>query len=131
MTKAVTRLFEQFQPEHYDLRLAPDRGSMTFSGRVTVTGKKSGRPSERITFHQKGLKITSATITRHDKKGGDQAVAVSRINNQDSYNEVRIHAETSLYPGNYTVTLEFEGTITTPMHGIYPCVFKHEGKKKN
>ncbi|MBC7707989.1 M1 family metallopeptidase [Polaromonas sp.] len=129
MTKAVTRLFQQFQPENYALSLVPDREGMKFSGQVSITGKKVGRPSERITLHQKGLKVISASIVRHDKKG-DQSYPVARINNQDSFDEVRLHADAQLYPGNYTVTLEFEGTITTPMHGIYPCEFKHEGKKK-
>ena len=129
MTKAVTRLFEQFQPENYNLSLQPDRDAMTFRGQVSVTGKKTGRPSERLTFHQKGLKITAASITKHDKKG-DHTFPVVRINNQASFDEVRLHAEAQLYPGNYTVTMEFEGVVTTPMHGIYPCVFKHDGVEK-
>ena len=129
MTKAVTRLFQQFQPEHYALELTPNRESMHFHGRVSLRGKKVGRPSARITLHQKGLKITAATIVKHDKKG-DQTFAVARINNQASFDEVRLHAETQLYPGSYTVTVEFEGAITTPMHGIYPCEFKHNGVKK-
>lgn len=129
MTKAVTRLYEQFQPEHYVLALQPDRESMTFKGHLVLTGKKVGRPSERITLHQKGLKISSATITKHGKKG-DQEFSVERINNQASFDEVRLHAGSQLYPGNYTISLDFEGTITTPMHGIYPCSFKHDGIEK-
>ena len=129
MTKAVTRLFKQFQPEHYNLTLVPNRQAMSFSGTITIKGKKVGRPSERITLHQKGLKVTAATITKHDKKG-DQIYPVTRLNNQDSFDEVRLHAEAQLYPGNYTVALEFEGKITTPMHGIYPCEFKHDGVSK-
>jgi aminopeptidase N len=129
MGKKVRRLYEQFQPEHYELELVPDREAMTFSGKVTVRGRKAGRPAERLTFHQKGLKITSAKIIKHDKKG-EKAVAVERINNQDSYDEVRLHATQMLYPGEYTVTLEFEGRITRPMNGIYPCYFKQGGKDK-
>lgn len=129
MTKAVTRLYRQFQPTNYQLDLRPDPDKMTFSGTVTVSGKKNGRPSERITFHQKGLKITAATITKHDKKA-DEVIEVVRINNQDSFNEVRLHAAGLLYAGQYTVTMEFAGVITTPMHGIYPSVFKHDGVEK-
>jgi aminopeptidase N len=80
-------------------------------------------------LHQKDLKITSAKIVKHDKKG-DQALAVERINNQNGLNEVRIHTKDKVFPGDYSVTLEFEGKITKPMHGIYPCYFKHEGKGK-
>jgi aminopeptidase N len=129
MGKKVTRLFEQFQPAHYELSLVPDRNAMTFTGSVTIDGKKTGRPSERITFHQKELKIVSATIVRHDKKG-DETFDVRRINTHKSFNEVRLHAGQLLYPGNYTVTLQFSGKITRPMNGIYPCFFKQGGADK-
>src|SRR5665213_535050 len=118
MSTSVRRLFEQFQPENYDLQWDIDREAMTFAGVVTIKGKKVGRPTQRLTFHQKDLKITSAKITKHDKKG-DLPIEVKRINNQNSYDEVRLHAEGMIYPGAYTVTIEFEGQITEPMNGIY------------
>jgi aminopeptidase N len=129
MGKKVTRLYEQFQPEHYDLNLRVDPEAMTFSGTVSVRGKKAGRPAERLTFHQKGLKVTKATIIKHDKKG-DQALEVNRINNQESFDEVRLHAGGMVYPGDYSVIMEFEGRITRPMNGIYPCFFEHDGQEK-
>src|ERR1700682_4210530 len=102
MGKKVARLFEQFQPENYQLSLEVDRGAMAFAGRVTIRGHKVGRPAQRLNFHQKDLKITSAIITKHDKKG-DRDIKVSRINNQNSLDEVRLHAEEMVYPGKYTV----------------------------
>lgn len=129
MSKQVRRLFEQFQPEHYDLKLAIDREKMAFSGSVLVRGLKTGRPANRLTFHQKGLKITSAKITKHDKSG-DRPLAIKRLNNQNSLDEVRLHAEDTIYPGDYTVEMEFSGKIVGGMNGIYPCPFKHEGKEK-
>ena len=129
MTKKVTRLYEQFQPENYDLSLDIDRDALTFKGTVTIRGKKVGRPSSRITFHQKELKITSAKIVKHDKKG-DQEIEVSRINSQKSFDEVRLHTKAEVYAGNYTITLDFTGDVTKPMNGIYPCFFKHDGKDK-
>jgi aminopeptidase N len=121
--KSVTRLFTQFQPETYDVTFRIDEDAMRFSGSVTIHGKKVGRPSERITLHQNGLKVTSATITKHDKKG-NQVLAVERINNQNSLNEVRLHTEAKVFPGEYTITAEFEAEITKGMTGIYPCFFK-------
>ncbi len=129
MGKKVTRLFEQFVPEQYNLALHPDKDAMTFSGTVTIRGRKTGRPAQRLTFHQKDLKIVSATITKHDKKGS-QVMPVVRINNQKSADEVRLHAESMIYPGEYTVVLEFEGLISRQMNGIYPCYFKHGGQDK-
>ena len=129
MGKNVTRLFEQFQPESYDLSLHPNKDDMIFRGSVTIKGKKNGRPSQRLTFHQKELKITSAVVTKHDKKG-DFNLPIIRINNQKTYDEVRLHTDGQVYPGKYTVKLEFEGKISRQMNGIYPCFFTHEGKEK-
>ncbi|MFI5270635.1 MAG: M1 family metallopeptidase [Candidatus Saccharimonadales bacterium] len=129
MSKNVIRLFEQFHPERYNLILSPDPETMRFSGTVTVVGQKVGRPSKRLTFHQKALKITKATITKHDKKG-DQTLTISRINNQDSFDEVRLHTDEMIYPGSYTVVIEFSGFITRPMNGMYPCFFNQGGKDK-
>jgi aminopeptidase N len=129
MGKKVTRLYEQFQPEHYDLTLDVDRDDLVFSGTVSIRGKKVGRPTSRITLHQKELKITSAKIIKHDKKG-DLEVEVSRINLQKSFDEVRLHTVDEVYAGSYTIIVEFAGTVTKPMNGIYPCFFKHDGKDK-
>ncbi len=129
MAKKVIRLYEQFRPENYQLHLVPNRDNMTFNGSVVITGKKVGRPSKRLTFHQNGLKILSASVVKHDKKG-DQPIEISRINNQNTLNEVRLHSDAMVFPGSYTVTMEFSGKITRKMDGIYPCYYKHEGKDK-
>ena len=129
MSKNVTRLFRQFEPENYDLNINPDIKTMTFTGRVIIAGKKTGRPSQRLTLHQKDLKITSAKITRHDRKG-DQPVSVDRINVQKSFDELRLHSNEMLYPSKYTIELEFSGIITRQMNGLYPCDFKDGTKNK-
>src|SRR4030095_6038261 len=99
MSKAVKRLADEFQPSHYILELNPDRMNKTFSGTVIVSGRKINRPSKRLTFHQVGLKITHASITKHDKKG-DSEIELKRINRQKTFDEVRLHANQLLYPGN-------------------------------
>ncbi len=129
MAKLVKRLFSDFQPTHYILDLVPNREKMTFSGNVIVSGLKSSRPSQRITLHQNGLKISKAHITRHDKKG-DEQIEVTRINNHSGQDEVRLHSSQTLFPGRYTISLEFSGKITKQMHGMYPCNFKIRGKDK-
>lgn len=129
MSKDVKRLFAEFQPEHYTLELTPDRDAGTFEGTVTITGKKTSRPSQRITLHQNGLKVTKAVITKHDKKG-DQEITVDRINHHAAFDEVRLHTTSLLYPGNYSVNLNFKGKITKNMNGIYPSVFEQDGVQK-
>ncbi len=129
MGKSVTRLYTSFQPKHYQLHITPDKDTQTFSGSVVITGRKVGRPSQRLTFHQKDLKITAAHVTFHDKKG-DHEIAIDRINHHKSFDEVRLHSKRLLYPGLYSLRLEFTGTITRPMNGLYPCFFEHDGKQK-
>ncbi len=127
--RKVQRLYEGFQPDNYVITIDPDRDSRTIRGKVTLTGQKKGRPSQRITLHQNGLKITEATVQRHDKKG-DQEIAISRIAHQNSLNEVRLHSESLMYAGKYTVTVEYEGKITDTTHGVYPCNYKIDGQDR-
>jgi aminopeptidase N len=129
MSKNVTRLFSQFQPERYELQLHPDPSAMTFSGHLTLTGKKVGRPSQRVTLHQNGLTISDASIVQIIK-GQDTPVAVSRINTHDSYDELRLHSDQKLVAGVYRIELSFSGTITKQMDGMYPCLFTHNGVAK-
>lgn len=123
MSKSVTRLFTQFQPENYTVTFKLDESAMRFSGTVTIRGKKVGRPSQRLTFHANGLSVSNATVIYHDKKG-DREIALQRINMQKSMHEVRLHAEDMVFPGMYTVTMAFSAPISDGMTGIYPCYFK-------
>jgi aminopeptidase N len=127
--KKVSRLYQGFAPEHYTLFIDPDRETRIITGTATVTGQKKGRPSRRLTLHQHGLKITSATVVKHDKKG-DVPVNISRINHQRTLDEVRLHADTMLYPGKYTITVSYSGTIDDSIHGVYPCNYEIDGKRK-
>lgn len=129
MSKSVKRLYGQFQPENYQLEIEIKPESMTFYGKVIITGKKVGRPSQRLTFHQNGLKITSAHLTKTDKKGTIE-IPLSRTNTQANLHEVRLHSDTMLYPGLYTAQLEFSGKVTKSMVGLYPCFFQHDGQEK-
>jgi len=64
----VTRLFEQFQPEHYNLELDLQRDVMHFNGTVVTAAKKSGRPSQRLSFPPERLENHKASITNTIKK---------------------------------------------------------------
>lgn len=129
MSKSVRRLFKKFQPHNYQLFLSIDNESMLFHGKVVIKGSKTGRPSKRITLHQKQLKITSASIHRRGKHGKEEC-KIDRVNYHSSYDEVRLHTSNMLYPGDYELMLEFTGTITRAMNGMYPCFFTNKGHKK-
>jgi puromycin-sensitive aminopeptidase len=130
MSRSVTRLFSQFVPEHYELAINLHSDKTTFSGTVVITGKKTGRPSQRITLHQKNLKVSGVTLNHIDKKGLGSQINVARTVLQNKRDEVRIHADTTLYPGHYTISINFSGKITDNMDGLYPCYFEETGVSK-
>lgn len=129
MSKKVRRLFEGFQPSSYVISVNPNRDDMTLNGVVTIRGKKVGPPSQRLTFHQNGLTVTAAHITKHEKKE-TRTFDVDRINYQRSLDEVRLHCKESLYAGEYSIELHFSGKITRPMEGVYPCNYTQNGEQK-
>ena len=115
MTK-VPRLLDTFTPNHYNLTLDLTRAEeKEFSGTVIISGEST---SESISLHSKGLTIQSATID-------DQPADVSF----GEFDELRL-SQPNLENGNHTIHINFSGTITDAMHGLYPCYFTHDGVKK-
>jgi aminopeptidase N len=129
MSKKVKRLFEGFQPHNYRIELDPNLQTQQVTGRVVITGQKTGRPSQRITLHQHGLKVTQATIVKTDKKG-QESIAVARISHHKSLDELRLHSEHLLYPGTYTITLDYVAKVQETMHGIYASTYDIDGQKQ-
>ena len=115
MTK-VPRLLDTFTPNHYNLTLDLTRAEeKEFSGTVIISGDST---SESISLHSKGLTIQSATID-------NQPVDVSF----GEFDELKL-SQPNLENGKHTICINFSGTITDAMHGLYPCYFTHNGVKK-
>ena len=115
MTK-VPRLLDTFTPNHYNLTLDLTRAEeKEFSGTVIISGNST---SESISLHSKGLTIQSATI---DNQPADVSFG--------EFDELRL-SQPNLENGNHTIHINFSGTITDAMHGLYPCYFTHDGVKK-
>ena len=115
MTK-VPRLLDTFTPNHYSLTLDLTRAEeKEFSGTVIISGDST---SESISLHSKGLTIQSATID-------NQPAEVSF----GEFDELKL-SQPNLENGKHTIRIDFSGTITDAMHGLYPCYFTHDGVKK-
>lgn len=112
--QAFSHLLDSFVPEHYDLSLTLAREARTFHGTVSIKGYQ--KSDADIPFHAKDLTITSATV---DGKSVEYT--------HGDHDELRL-AHT--IPGAHIVVLQFEGTITDTMHGLYPCYFEVNGVKK-
>jgi len=116
--QTITRLYDTFHPENYQLTLNLEREKRIFSGTVTIQGKLVSKSSE-ITLHSKQLSITSALIN-------GEKVTVTEGEND----ELLLSKGSSFNEGDYSLELAFSGTITDSMHGLYPCYFNHNDKKK-
>ena len=115
MTK-VPRLLDTFTPNHYNLTLDLTRAEeKEFYGTVIISGDST---SESISLHSKGLTIQSATI---DNQPADVSFG--------EFDELKL-SQPNLENGNHTIRIDFSGTITDAMHGLYPCYFTHDGVKK-
>lgn len=115
MTK-VPRLLDTFTPNHYNLTLDLTRAEeKEFSGTVIISGEST---SESISLHSKGLTIQSATI---DNQPADVSFG--------EFDELKL-SQPNLENGKHTIHIDFSGTITDAMHGLYPCYFTHDDVKK-
>lgn len=115
--KTVSRLIQEFIPEHYDLSLTLDRNGRTFNGIVTMHGTSTDN-SDKITVHAKDLTIKSVTLD------GKEADFTSGENDELAITHPDITT------GKHIVVLAFIGVITDAMHGLYPCYYEHNGVKK-
>ena len=115
MTK-VPRLLDTFTPNHYNLTLdLTCAEEKEFSGTVIISGNST---SESILLHSKGLTIQSAII---DNQPADVSFG--------EFDELKL-SQPNLENGKHTIHIDFSGTITDAMHGLYPCYFTHDGVKK-
>jgi aminopeptidase N len=129
MPKAIPRLYDSFKSEHYGITVTIDKHKRTIKGTVTIIGLVTKRPSNRITLHQKNIKILSAKVIKQDKKG-EIELEVDRINNHQKANEARLHTKEKVFPGKYRLEVEFESIISdTEMLGVYESTI-HDGKKE-
>lgn len=113
--QSVPRLYTTFQPDEYRLEIElQNKNKRVFSGFVGILGHYSG--GEPITFHAKDLRITQLKSNGND-------VTFAHEGDHLVLNDVQ-------QPGHRHIVIGFEGSITDPMHGLYPCYFEVNGDKK-
>jgi aminopeptidase N len=111
----VSKLIEQFVPEHYNLSISLNRLDRTFGGIVTIQGTAE---SNSITLHSKELTIESIVV--------DGKEASFAFGTDDSL----IISHPDIQPGHHIIVISYNGKITDSMHGLYPCYYDHDGIKK-
>jgi aminopeptidase N len=115
--QTVSRLINEFIPEHYQLSLDLKRIERSFSGTLTLNGT-SPRKSRKIVVHAKDLEIESVTLD------GKQASFSTGENDELTVTHPDIQQ------GRHIVVFSFTGKITDAMHGVYPCYYDDKGTRK-
>lgn len=112
----VSRLINYLQPSHYNLSIAIDRPARSFAGTATIHGIL--RSASEIRLHEKELIITSAHVNGKE------------VTFRSEENDELVLEYHGLIGEEVTIVIAYTGIISDQMHGMYPCYFDHEGKKK-
>lgn len=112
--KTVEHLIETFVPENYNIFLDINRQTKTFTGNVAINGEAL---DNHVAFHQKDLDIKSILL--------DNEAVIYQVDNDNEVVRVEL-PET----GMMTLVIEFSGSITDNMTGIYPSYYTKNGEKK-
>ncbi|MBB1063316.1 M1 family metallopeptidase [Limosilactobacillus fastidiosus] len=110
----IKRLYEKFQPSHYEIFLDINREKKTITGKTTITGNASER---QISVNQKFLTVSSVKVA-----GKDVPFTVD--------NEAETINITVPETGENTLTIDYSAPLTDTMMGIYPSYYKVNGEKK-
>lgn len=99
-----------------------DKKALKFKGTVTIHGHQR-QSSRSLKLHTKNLNILSAT---YELSGEQHPLTHHRTGKQDEL----ILTGTEQISGKTILRLEFNGEITEPMVGLYPCTFSQNGREK-
>lgn len=113
----LIHLYDTFHPEHYTLSLDIDRVGRSFTGTVTIRGDVLPGQT-RLGLHAKDLTIDTVT---YDGKVADY---------EHGDNDELWVSHADIIPGQHVIVIGYSGTITDPMHGMYPCKFTVDGEAK-
>lgn len=108
------RLYNDFQPDHYDVYLDINRAQRTINGKTTIKGHAS---ANKIAVNQKFLTIHSVQADGKDVpfETDDQAETINI---------------TLPYDGKVVLTIQYSAKLTDSMMGIYPSYYEVNGEKK-
>ncbi|MPC77823.1 Glutamyl aminopeptidase [Portunus trituberculatus] len=115
-------------PYHYDLYLHPNMEQGDFTGKVTLLIGVTA-PITYLVTHVKKLNVTSTVLVRRGG-GGEEEVEVERSFEYAPNEFWVVVPDHVLLPGNYSLTLEFAGTLTGSIVGFYRSTYTNAAGEK-
>ena len=116
------RIPEDHLPVHYDLYLHPDLEAGTFSGRVGIQIDVRSKTTYLLA-HTNYLNITKTNLKDMS------SMNYIEVKKQFEYKPNQfwvVLPRSSLDPGNYTLYLEFEGSLRDKIVGFYESTYKNK-----
>lgn len=112
------RLPQHVAPTRYDLRIEPDLGTSTFTGKETVALTVRD-PTSEIVFNAVDLQIADATI-----ENDANVTHRGSVEFEPSTERCRVRFTTTLQPGAWRLTLSFTGILNDKLRGFYRSTYK-------
>ncbi|WP_461241035.1 M1 family metallopeptidase [Paucilactobacillus sp. N302-9] len=112
--KENIRLYQKFQPNHYQLFFDIDRKTKQIKGKTIIDGEAK---TNNFALHQKYLQINSIIINNQNVKYlvDDQAEVINIEANQT---------------GQIRIEINYQAPLTDTMMGIYPSYYEVDGIQK-
>ncbi len=114
------RLPRTAEPERYRIEIAPDVGSASFSGTVSID-IIIHEPVQELVLNAADLAISDVEVRTADGTLLDCTVTFN-----DQLEQVVFHAPAELPPGPCSVTCRFTGTLNDKLRGFYRSTFTDE-----
>jgi aminopeptidase N len=129
MTRAdtTTQLPRNVRPTHYDVAITPQAGTLTLSGKATITlDVLEATPT--ITLNALDMAFSSASLTPAD---GKRRALTPKIAVDATAQTATFTFDKPLAPGAYKLALEYTGRIGTQANGLFAIDYEtKEGRKR-
>lgn len=111
--KLSEKLSSLVRPAHYKLLLNPNLKTGTFSGEVEINVVVK-ETRNFIALHSKFLEVNDVKVNKNREE-----VSVSKFLEVTSLEQLLIQFDNNLPPGNYDISIKFNGNLTRNIVGFY------------
>jgi len=123
------RLPRAIKPSLYNLLLHPDLEKKTFSGNVKIDVSVS-EDMPYVALHSKFLNITKVNMMKNLMNGAE-GISIKNSFEYPKFEFFVIEPESALGAGNYTIDLDFNGSLDGSLVGFYGSSYFDKMKNKS
>lgn len=126
--KLTFRLPKAIKPISYNLFLFPDLQAKNFNGNVKIDIAVSDK-SPFIALHSKFLNVTAAKLMKK-LQNGLEGINIKSTFEYEKFEYFVIEPEVALDVGNYTIDLDFNGSLQDKIVGFYSSTYSDKTKNQ-